>query len=149
MKSYTKRIRVLRRLAIASCLAALAVPMSASAMVPNDVGVRHENAQQSQSQPQSQWSLPSRFRTEAQTAAPASQQFKLRRNFTPEVQTQAPPHASVPAPSVIREIQTVSDDSGRTLALVLAAIALAVALGSLGYATIRMTQIQRREVGSH
>jgi hypothetical protein len=149
MKSHTKRIRVLRRLAIAGCLAAFAVPTTASAMVPNDSGIRHENQQ---SQPQSQFTLPSHFRTEVQTPASESSTqtaFALRRGFRPEVQTQAPSHASVPVASVVRQIETVNDNGGRTLALVLASIALAVALASLGYATIRMTQLQRREVGTH
>jgi uncharacterized protein HemX len=146
MKSYTKRIRALRRLAIAGCLAALAIPAGASAMQPNEIGVRAENAQQSQQQP---YTLPSEFRTEVQTAAQSPASFALRRDFRPEVQTQAPSHASIPAASVVRQIETVNDGGGRTLSLVLASIALAVALGSLGYAATRMTQIQRREAGSH
>jgi hypothetical protein len=142
MKSHTKRIRVLRRLAVSACLAALAAPSGASAMLPNDTGVRHENAQQS-----SPYTPPSGFRTEVQTQAPpqAAHQFALRRSFTPEVATQA----SSPSPTVIRQIETISDDSGRTLAIVLAAVALAVALSSLAYMSIRMTQNQRRQLGSN
>jgi hypothetical protein len=49
---------------------------------------------------------------------------------------------------VVHQFETVSDNSGRTLAIVLAAIALAVALCALAYSTIRVTQIQRRELGS-
>jgi hypothetical protein len=124
MKFHTKRIRRLRRLALAGCIVAVAAPSSASAMLPNDVGVRHENAQQSQP-----YSPPSSFRT--------------------EVQTQAPTRSAPQSPTIVRQIETVNDDSGRTLAIVLASIALAVALGSLAYATIRMTRMQRRELGSH
>jgi hypothetical protein len=167
MKSHTKRIRRLRRLALAGCIVAVVAPASASATVPNDIGYRHENAPQ-QSQP---YSLPSHFRAEVQTQAAqpysppsnfrpevqtqASQQsngastFVLHRSFKPEVQTQAPTTSAPQSPTIVRQIETVSDNSGRTLAIVLAAIALAVALGTLCYAAVRMTQIQHRELGSH
>jgi hypothetical protein len=168
MKAHQKRIRVLRRLALAGCLAAgLAIPTTAGAMLPNDAPnhLTHGPSQQpytlpsnfrsevqSQAQP---YSLPSRFRTESQSPAatptPAPVQhagFALRRSFQPEV-SQVASTSSAPAPSVIRQIETVSaDNSGRTLAIVLAAIALAVALCSLGYSTIRVMQIQRRQLGS-
>ena len=164
MKSHSKRIRALRRLALAASVAALAAPSAASAMLPNESGIRHENQLQSQqytppsgfrtevqtpAQSQ-QYTQPSGFRTEVQTPAqsPVKHTFVLRRSYSPEVQTQAPA-TSAPGPAVIRQIETVSDNSGRTLAIVLAAIALAVALGSLGYASIRMTRMQRRELGSH
>ena len=144
MKSYMKRIRMIRRLAITGALAALVIPTSASAMLPRDP------ISQQGSQPQ--YTLPSNFHSEVQTTA-ASQSpahtFVLRRSFSPEVQTPAPPNSSAPTPSVVRQIETVTDDSGRTLAIVLAAVALAVAIGSLAYAAIRMTQLQRRELGSH
>jgi hypothetical protein len=164
MKAHQKRIRVVRRLALAGCLAAgLAVPTTAGAMLPNDAPnhLTHGPSQQpytlpssfhsevqSQAQP---YSLPSRFRTESQSPAPAPVQhagFALRRSFQPEV-SQVASTSSAPARSVIRQIETVSaDNGGRTLAIVLAAIALAVALCSLGYSTIRMMQIQRRGLGS-
>jgi hypothetical protein len=164
MKAHQKRIQVLRRLALAGCLAAgLAVPATAGAMLPNDAPnhLTHGPSQQpytlpssfhsevqSQAQP---YSLPSRFRTESQSPAPAPVQhaaFALRRSFQPEV-SQVASTSSAPAPSVIRQIETVpADNSGRTLAIVLAAIALAVALCSLGYSTIRVMQIQRRQLGS-
>ena len=165
MKSHSKRIRALRRLALTASLAALAAPSAASAMLPNDTGFRHENQQQSQ-----QYTPPSNFRTEVQTPAqsPVKHAFVLSRSYSPEVQTQAPaqspvthaialrrsyspeaPATATPGPTVIRQIETVSDDSGRTLAIVLSAIALAVALGSLGYAAIRMTRMQRRDLGPH
>jgi hypothetical protein len=145
MKVHTKRIRRLRRLALAGCIVAVVAPSSASAMLPNDVGVRHENAQQSQP-----YSPPAGFRTEVQTPqGKAAPQFALHKGFKPEVQTQAPTQSAPQSPTIVRQIETVSDDSGRTLAIVLASIALAVALGSLAYATIRMTRMQRRELGSH
>jgi hypothetical protein len=143
MKSYSKRIRVLRRLAIAGCMAALVVPTSASAMLPNDSGW-HPQAQKQQP-----YTLPSNFRTEVQTPSkPTPAAFVPSASVRPEVQTPAP-QSSAPTTAVIREIQTVTDNSGRTLAIVLAAVALAVALCSLAYASIRLTRIQRREVGSH
>jgi hypothetical protein len=168
MKSYYKRIRAIRRLAVAGCLVALAVPAGASAMQPNDSGLRHENSWQSQSQ----YQLPSNFRTEVQTPASQSQPYQLPVHFRAEVQTPpsqpAPTHTAfvlrrtsspegVPAPqgryaptaSVVHQFETVSDNGGRTLAIVLAAIALAIAICSLAYATVRTTQIQRRQLGSH
>jgi hypothetical protein len=167
-----KRIRVFRRLAIAGCMVAgLAVPAGAMAMVPNDTASPaaqpyslpssfHTEVQATQQQ-QQQYSLPSSFRTEIQTDAqpspvhqyhapaqpsepnPTTKAIALRRAFNPADQP-----SSAPTPAVVRQIETVSDDSGKTLAIVLAAVALAVALGSLGYATVRLTQIQRRELGS-
>jgi hypothetical protein len=164
MMSHTKRIRTIRRLALAGCVTAFVVPTSASAMLP-DGPVRDQNAQQSQqyslpagwhaevqtAAPQSSTStfaLAKGFRPEVQTAAPQSspvKTFALHKGFRPEVQSQSPTAATAPSPSVIRQIETVYDDSGRTLAIVLASIALAIALGSLAYATIRVTQLQRRE----
>jgi hypothetical protein len=166
-----KRIRVFRRLAIAGCMVAgLAVPAGAMAMLPNDTASPaaqpytlassfHTEVQSSQQQQPS--SLPTRIRTEIQTDVqpspvrqyhapaqpsepnPTTKAIALRRAFNPANQP-----SSAPTPAVVRQIETVSDDSGKTLAIVLASVALAVALGSLGYATVRLTQIQRRELGS-
>lgn len=173
MKAHHKRIRWLRRLALAGCLAGLAVPAGANAMLPKDYPVPSASDQQqpytlpasfhtevqSSVQPQQQFALPSRFHTEAQTAPqpsaelrpvvvhyqpdhnPADKAIALRRTANPQP-------TSSPTPTVIRQIETVTNDGGRTLAIVLASIALAVALCSLAYATIRMTQIQRRGLGS-
>jgi hypothetical protein len=125
----------------------------------------HTEVQQQQAQHQS--ALPVRMRTEIRTdvqpspvhqyhapgqpASPAqpsepnptTNAIALRRAFNP-----VNPPSIAPTPAVVHQIETVSDDSGKTLAIVLASIALAVALGSLGYATVRLTQIQRRELGS-
>jgi hypothetical protein len=164
MKSHINRIRVIRRLALTTgCLAALAVPTGASAMLPD--------GRPQQDQQQQQYTLPSDWRSEVQTTAPQVKSFALHQGFRPEVQTQAPQSpvksfalhkgfrpevqtqspasATAPSPTVIRQIETVSDDSGRTLAIVLASIAMAIALCSLAYATIRVTQLQRREIQSH
>jgi hypothetical protein len=165
MKSHINRIRVIRRLALATgCIAAFAVPTGASAMIPDG------RPQQSQAQ-QQQYTLPSNWRSEVQTTSPQVKafvlhqgfrpevstqappapvnQFALHKGFRPEVQTQSPATATAPSPAVIRQIETVTDNSGKTLAIVLASIALAIALCSLAYATIRVTQLQRREVQSH
>jgi hypothetical protein len=147
MKSHINRIRVIRRLALTTgCLAALALPAGASAMLPDGRPVRDQQQQQQQ-----QYTLPSSWHSEVQTGAPQQSvsSFALHKGFRPEVQTQSPASASAPSPTVIRQIETVTDDSGKTLAIVLASIALAIALGSLAYATIRMTQLQRRGVQSH
>jgi hypothetical protein len=163
MKARHKRIRVFRRLAIAGCLAGLAVPTTAGAMLPTDVPY-HPAAAQSQQPysppaqfrtevqtPNLPYSPPARFRTEVQTPnrAPVEKStFQLRRTFHPEVQTQPSPASSTSSPTVIRQIETVSSDSGRTLAVVLASIALAIALCGLAYTTIRVAKVQRRELGS-
>lgn len=143
MKSHTKRIRVIRRLALTTgCFVALAVPAGASAMIPDG---------RPQQQPPQQYSLPSGWHSEVQTGAPQQSvnSFALHKGFRPEVQTQSPASATAPSPAVIRQIETVTDDSGKTLAIVLASIALAIALCSLAYATVRVAQLQRREVQSH
>lgn len=177
MKAHHKRIRWLRRLALAGCLAGLAVPASANAMLadppvpsasdqqqPYTLPASFHTEVQSSAQPQKQFALPSRFHTEAQTAPqpsapqpsaglrpvvvhfqspdhnPIDKAIALRRTANPQP-------TSSPAPAVIHQIETVTNDGGRTLAIVLASIALAVALCSLAYATIRMTQMQRRGLG--
>ncbi|HEX4719878.1 MAG TPA: hypothetical protein VH300_15240 [Thermoleophilaceae bacterium] len=174
MKAHHKRIRWLRRLALAGCLAGLAVPAGANAMLPKDYPAPTPSDQQ---QP---YTLPASFHTEVQTSAQSQQPYTLPARFHTETQTgpqpsdglrpvvvhfQSPDHnpadkaialrrtanpqpTSSPTPTVIRQIETVTNDGGRTLAIVLASIALAVALCSLAYATIRMTQIQRRGLGS-
>ena len=145
MKSRTKRIRMIRRLALTTgCFVALAVPAGASAMLP-------DGRPQQQQQDQQQYSLPAGWHSEVQTGAPQQsvKSFALHKGFRPEVQTQSPASATAPSPTVIRQIETVTDDSGKTLAIVLASIALANALCSLAYASIRVAQVQRREVQSH
>jgi hypothetical protein len=145
MKSHINRIRMIRRLALTTgCFVALAVPAGASAMLP-------DGRPQQQQQDQQQYSLPAGWHSEVQTGAPQQsvKSFALHKGFRPEVQTQSPASATAPSPTVIRQIETVTDDSGKTLAIVLASIALAIALCSLAYASIRVAQVQRREVQSH
>lgn len=162
MKSHINRIRVIRRLALTTgCLAALAVPAGASAMLPDGRPQQQPQKAQQYSLPSGfhsevqtgaqQYKLPSSWRSEVQTGAPQQSvnQFALRKGFRPEVRTQSPANGTAPSPTVIRQIETVPVDSSQTLAIVLAAIAMAIALGSLAYATIRVTQVQRREAQSH
>jgi hypothetical protein len=160
-----------RRLATVGCIAAgLAVPAAAGAILPNDptssaqqpytLPPSFHTEVQSSAQQQQPFTLPTRFRTEIQTDVqtespvtasqprvesdpnPTTKAIALRRSFA------SSQPSSAPAPAVIRQIETVTDDSGRTLAIVLASVALAVALCSLGYATFRLAHIQRRELGS-
>ncbi|HEX4734952.1 MAG TPA: hypothetical protein VH247_11095 [Thermoleophilaceae bacterium] len=157
MKSHTKRIRRLRRLALAGCIVAVVAPTSANAMLPD----RGPDRVQSQQQ---QYSLPSNFRTEVQTVA---QQYSPPSGFRTEVQTSAPQPspakpivlrrtappsatptvASAPNPTLIR-VESVTESSN-TLWIVLASVAIAIALCSLAYATIRVSRMQHRELGSH
>jgi hypothetical protein len=146
MKSYAKRIRALKRLALAGCVAAVAVPSSAFAM-PQEGGLYVQPSQQ-----QSQYTLPSSFRTEVQTPTAQTHQtrsFALPANWKPEVQTTAPValRKFSPTPTVVHQVETVPQNNSHTLAIVLASIALAIALCSLAYATVRTSQIQRREAG--
>ena len=149
MKAHHKRIRVLRRLAVAGCLAGLAVPTAASAMLPPDVS---SNPQQSAGQP---YTLPSGYHPEVQLMT--GKPFSPPSNFRTEVQTPAKaPSAPAtvalrrfsPTPTVVHQFETVSDNSGRTLAIVLAAVAIAIALCSLAYSSLRIMQVERRELGS-
>jgi hypothetical protein len=153
------RIRVLRRLAIAGSLSALAVPAAAVAY-PTDgvphIPVRAENAGAvpyqlpSNFHPEVQTSkreftLPSGFHSEVQTQSRpiAQRQFTLPAGFRPEVQNPGSPASASQPSSITREIRTVTEDGNPTLALVLAAIALAVALCGTAYAWVRMTRIER------
>ncbi|HEX6715246.1 MAG TPA: hypothetical protein VF066_17780 [Thermoleophilaceae bacterium] len=151
-----KRIRVLRVLAIAGSMSALVVP-TAVARPATELPVRAENSQGQQyqlpsgfhteaqnSQAQQQYQPPAGFHTEAQLSSrPAQQPFHLPSRFKPEVQTPSSPTVASNPGSVIREIRTVTDDGNPTLALVLAAIALAIALCGSAYAWVRLTRIQR------
>jgi hypothetical protein len=144
MKFHTKRIRTLRRLALAGCIVAVVAPSSASAMLPDRGPDRLAQAQQQQ------YTLPSNFRTEVQTAAPdrTVNVFTLHKGFRPEVQTPQPASVSASSPAVVHQIETVGNDSSNTLWIVLASVAIAIALCSLAYSSIRVTNV-RRELGSH
>jgi hypothetical protein len=127
MKVQKRRNRLLRRLALAACLAALAVPTAASA------------------QPQ----LPG-WQNGVGSSATTDKPYTLPASFKPEVTTPASPNSTpvVAAPAIVREVRTVTDNSERTLALVLASVALGIALCSTAYAAVRFQRIQRRVPGS-
>jgi hypothetical protein len=152
------RIRVLRHLAIAGSLSALAVPTSAvakpmpevnwsanhTAQQPYQLPARFRTEIQSPSVAR-QYTLPSNFHSEVQTQAKHSPQqpFNLPSGFKPEVQTPSSPTVASSPGSIIREIRTVTDDGNPTLALVLAALALAIALCGSAYAGVRLSRMQR------
>ena len=161
MKFHTKRIRRLRRLALAGCIVAVVVaPTSANAMLPDRGPDRVQQQQQPYTLPSNfrsevqtvaqQYSPPSGFRTEVQTSAPTVQSspakpIALRRTAPPSA---TPTVASAPNPSLIR-VESVTETSSNTLWIVLASVAIAIALCSLAYATIRVSRMQHRELGSH
>ena len=134
------KIRALRALAIAGSLSALALPSAAVAR-PDAMGpVGHSGVAQSPS------TFPkANFHSEVQQRP--QKPYTLPSGFKPEVQTPPAP-TQAPVSSVVREIRTVDQNSGRTLAIVLASIALAIALCSTAYAGVRLTRMQRRLPGS-
>jgi hypothetical protein len=142
MKSNKRRIRLLRRLAIAGCLAGFAVPATGAAMPLRADPPTSADAHS--------YSLPSGFHTEAQTVSPGpAKPFSLPAGFRTEAQRSAPSNTPSSSPSpVIREIRTVTNDGGHSLAIVLSSIALAIALGTAAYGVVRLTRLQRRVVGS-
>jgi hypothetical protein len=133
-----KNIRVLRALAIAGSMSALVVP-TAVAMQPTDIPYSAENAP-AMHQP---YVLPAGFHTEAQSVAPQQRSFSLPSNFKPEVGTTSSPTVASAPGSIVHEIRTVTDNGSQTLPIVLAAIALAIALGGVAYGGVRLTRMQR------
>jgi hypothetical protein len=141
MKAKVK-IRKLRALAIAASLSALVVPGAAIAM-PEPYFPTH---QVTVAQQQQAYTLPASFHTEVQTSSRPTQSrpFTLPASFRPEVQTPTSPSVpSTHSTPVVREIRTVTDGGSHTLAIVLAAIALAVALCGSAYAAVSLTRMQR------
>jgi hypothetical protein len=79
--------------------------------------------------PRGGWFLPASHRTDVQSS----------------------PHTTAPAQppaAVTREIRTVTDNGDHTLAIVLAACALGIALCGTGYAAARLASLRRRMAGS-
>ena len=160
MKAHSKRIRVLRRLVAAGCVAALVVPAGAGAMLPDPVGHPPAAANPLPAADQigarldhrglndaaKPFTLPSSFRTDVQSSSPndAAQPYTLPASFRTDVQSSPtnPAPSSAPSAVVIRTV-TVSDNSGHTLAIVLASCALAIALCGTAYMGIRLTRLQR------
>lgn len=152
MKAHTKRIRAVRALAIAGCVAGLAGPSAAMAMpqpngpvsgpvtyhphgrpAPDEVGAR----------------LDHRGIATSDFSASAPSRYVLPSGFKTDAQSGAPRQSPSPAPtSVVREIKTVVHDGGRTLAIVLASSALGIALLGSGYGAFRFARLQRRAMTS-
>lgn len=158
MKFHHKRIRRLRRLALAGCIVAVVVaPTTANAMLPDRGPDRVQQQQQytlpsnfrSEVQTTAQpYSPPSSFHTEAQTSAPQSQPTPVKAIALHRSAPVSSPVQSAPNPSLIK-VESVTENSSNTLWIVLASVAIAIALCSLAYATIRISRVQHRELGSH
>ena len=161
MRTYRKWRRAVRALALAGCLSALALPAAAGAMPIRDeayVAPNHSSQpftlpasfktdSQSAAPREQAYTLPSSFKTDVQSAAPREQSFALPSSFRSEV-TAPGQSAPVPSPVIVRDVRTVHNYDGRTLAIVLAAVALGIALCGTGWAVVRLTQMQRRAIGS-
>jgi hypothetical protein len=157
MKFHRKRIRLIKGLALAGCSLGLALPTVAGAM-PIDgplsggrtapVVVIHPHGRPQL--PQANYTLPSSFKTDAQSqaAGAGSRTFVLSASHKSDVPSSAPSQTTAPTSTVVREIRTVQSDDNHTLAIVLAAAALGIALCGTGYAISRQAQLQRRVVGS-
>ena len=152
MKFHRKRIRLIKGLALAGCSLGLALPTVAGAMPidgPNGGGraapvvVLHPHGRPAL--PPANYTLPSSFKTDAQSqVATRAPDFVLPATHTSDVPSSAP--AAQPTNTVVRVIQP-SDDN-HTLAIVLAAAALGIALCGTGYAISRQALLQRRVLGS-
>jgi hypothetical protein len=155
MKAHRKRIRLLKSLAIAGCTIGLAVPTMAAAM-PADGPISRAVAQQTIYHPHGRpasapaYVPPATFKTDTQSEGGVVGQrtFVLPSNHKGDVPSATPAATpSTPSP-VVREIRTVTRDGSHTLAIVLAAAALGIALCGTGLALGRLAQIQRRVLGS-
>jgi hypothetical protein len=155
MKVHRRRIRLIKGLALAGCSLGLALPTVAGAMPidgPNTGGrtapvvVLHAHGRPVL--PQANYTLPRSFKTDAQSqaAGSGSRTFILPATHTSDVPSSAP--AAQPTNTVVREIRTVTSDDNHTLAIVLAAVALGIALCGTGYAISRQALLQRRVLGS-
>jgi hypothetical protein len=138
MKVHSKRFTIMRGAAIAACVAGLAVPSVAGAMPidhpsPRAVFVLHHG------QPtaigadtlSSQSKIPAAKPTAIGADTLSSQSKTTGGNF-----------------AVVRTVHTVSDSNDQTLAIALAAGALAIALFGTGYALTRVVSMQRRVASS-
>ncbi|MGZ4203414.1 MAG: hypothetical protein ACXVRH_15310 [Thermoleophilaceae bacterium] len=130
MQANKKRLRVLKGCTVAACVLALAAssvagarpaPPDALVTVHHSAAVLHPHGR------------PALFANTSKTDVRSSQH------------TQAPDQPPV---AITREVRTVTDYGDRTLAIVLAAAALGVALCGTGYAAARLANLQRRVAGS-
>jgi hypothetical protein len=144
MEATKKRITMPRAVVVAGCLAAIAGPASASAM---PIG------------PDAYQASPSSTAAPYVSDAYAGGLTQVRPSDTSGARLdhrglQTPKPVAQPSPvtgsttSVTREMPTISGDDNGTLAIVLASSALGLALCGAGYATVRLTRIQRRNAQS-
>jgi hypothetical protein len=155
MKVHRRRIRLIKGLALAGCSLGLAVPTVASASPAGGPGpinggrtapvvVLHPHGRPVAVVPNpADFALPSSFKTDAQSqsAGAGSRTFVLPANHQTDAQT--PPPSSAPTSTVVHEVRTIQSDD-HTLAIVLAAAALGIALCGTGYALSRVALLQRR-----
>ena len=143
MKAHNVRARALCPVLVAGCLAALAVPAAAMPRTDGAVPVRHENGPALSASNEAGARLDHRGLNEGTNA------YTLPSAFSTDVQSSPPTVAATSPPgSVVHEIRTVTHTGGHTLAIVLAASALGIAIGGTGFAIVRLTRMQRRLVGS-
>jgi hypothetical protein len=157
MKFHRKRIRLIKGLALAGCSLGLAAPTVAGAMPidgPNTGGraapvvVTHPHGRAVV--PQSGYTLPSSFKTDSQSqVATRAPDFVLPAGHKTDVPSTAPSQPSAqPTNTVVRVLQPIQGDDNHTLAIVLAAVALGIALCGTGYALSRLALLQRRAASS-
>jgi hypothetical protein len=163
MKVHRRRIRLIKGLALAGCSLGLAVPSIAGASPAGGPGpisggrtvsvVTYHNHGRAVVPLASDFVLPSSFKTDAQQQAASqragsgSRVFVLPASHQTDAQTPPPAQSSPPASTVVHEVKTVQSDE-HTLAIVLAAVALGIALCGTGYALTRLSTLQRRVAGS-
>jgi hypothetical protein len=168
MKVHRKRIRLIKGLALAGCSVGLAVPAIAGASPAGGPGpisgartapvvVLHPHGRPVL--PQANYTLPSSFKTDAQAqsqsrlseptqlAGAGSRTYVLPASHQTDAQTSPPAQTTPPASTVVHEVRTVQSDD-HTLAIVLAAAALGIALCGTGYALTRVSTLQRRVAGT-
>ena len=98
-----------------------------------------------------QFYLGSTFITDTQSSArgTAERPYALPAAFKTDVQSSPPSTATTTSRgTVVREIRSIATDDGQTLAIVLGAVALGIAISGSGYAVIRVQRMQRRALGS-
>ncbi len=161
MRTYRKWRRTVRAVALAGCLSALALPAVAGAMPirdgayvaaddssqPYTLPLSFKTDVQSGAPAETPYTLPASFKSDVQSGAPSEQAFTLPASFRSEV-TSPPQSAPASAPVLVHDVRTVHNYDGRTLAIVLASVALGIALCGTGWAAVRLTQMQRRAIGS-
>jgi hypothetical protein len=144
MEVNKKRITMPRAVVVAGCLAAIAGPASASAMPigPDAWQATHSSAPAPYVSDAWAGGL-----TQVRPSDTSGARLDHRGLQTPKPVAQPSP-VTGSTTSVTHEVRTISGDSNSTLAIVLASSALGLALCGAGYATVRLTRIQRRNAQS-